>query len=444
MKKVLLLGAGLSTTSLIKYLLENSSTYNWFITIGDFSLETVIAKIGDHSNAKGIKFDAYNAEQMAGEVSKADLVISMLPARMHHLVASECLKQKKSMITASYIDKELLEMDQDVKDADILFLNEIGVDPGIDHMSAMEVINRIKESGGVLTSFKSSTGGLVAPEYDNNLWKYKFTWNPRNVILAGQGVSLYIKNGRYKHIPYHKLFSRLETISIAGVGDFESYPNRDSLKYRKTYGLDDIGTMFRGTLRRPGYCSAWDVFVQLGMTDNSFQIEDSSNMTYRQFVNTFLAYDIVKPVEQKVAEYIGLDIDSDEMNKLRSTGIFSDEKIGLDNATPAQILQKKLEEKWSLDEGDKDMIVMQHQFEYKINGKKKRVVSSLVVIGKDSRETAMSITVGVPLAIAAKMVLTGVIKEKGVLRPIVKEIYEPVLKELVDYGIQFIEEEFDI
>jgi len=444
MKQILVLGAGLSSTSLINYLKSNSEEYNWFITVGDFLEETAIKKVNGHANASAIKFDVFDNNQLTKEVEKADLVISMLPARMHLMVANECLKQKKNMLTASYVSPEILSMDEDVRKHNLLFLNEIGVDPGIDHMSAMEVINRIKDEGGELYSFKSSTGGLVAPEYDNNPWRYKFTWNPRNVVLAGQGISMYIKNGRYKYIPYHKLFSRLESVSFNDVGEFESYPNRDSLKYRETYGLNDIKTMFRGTLRRPGYSEAWDIFVQLGLTDTSYNIEDSENMSYRDFVNTFLAYDIVKPVEQKVCEYCNIELDSEIMNKLNYLEIFSEEKIGLRNATPAQILQHRLVEKWKLDDGDKDMIVMQHQFEYSKGNENKRITSSLVVRGKDSIETAMSITVGIPVAIAAKLLLTGVIKEKGVLRPTIQNIYEPVLNELKEYGIKFVEEESNI
>jgi len=249
---------------------------------------------------------------------------------------------------------------------------------------------------------------------------------------------------RYKYIPYYRVFARLEPVHINGVGEFEVYPNRDSLKYRETYGLADIETMFRGTLRRPGFCSAWNIFVQLGLTDNSFSIEDSENMTYRDFVNTFLAYHIDKPVEEKLCNYLGIDDDSPEMEKLRYLDIFSNEKIGLKNATPAQILQKRLEEKWQLGAGDKDMIVMQHQFEYIKDGKRKKIVSSLVVRGKNNMETAMAITVGVPVAIGAKLILNGVINCSGVKRPVEKAIYQPVLKELEEYGIKFIEEEFDI
>jgi saccharopine dehydrogenase-like NADP-dependent oxidoreductase len=444
MKRILLLGAGLSSTSLIDYLLTNSVVYNWKITIGDVCLDVVQKKINGHPNARALKFDVNNPSQLDEEVKNSDLIISMLPARMHHLVAKQCLKFEKNLVTASYVPKEEMQMEDEVKQKGLLFLNEIGVDPGIDHMSAMKVIHKIEEEGGKLISFKSSTGGLVAPEYDNNPWQYKFTWNPRNVVLAGQGVCCYIKNGRLKYIPYHKLFKRIETTEILDYGTFEVYPNRDSLSYRSTYGLENIPTIFRGTLRRPGYCKAWDVFVQLGMTSDEYIVENSSTLTYREFVNSFLAYDPLKPVEKKVAEYCRIDFDSPEMEKLKWLGIFENEPIELENVTPAQILQHRLEQKWKLEPEDKDMIVMQHQFEYEKDGKKKGIKSSLVVIGKDQLHTAMSITVGTPVAIAAKLILTGKLNKTGVVIPVEKDVYTPILEELEDYGIKFVEEEFDI
>ncbi|MCF8373283.1 MAG: saccharopine dehydrogenase NADP-binding domain-containing protein [Bacteroidales bacterium] len=444
MKNILLLGAGLSSTSLIGYLLKNSTEYNWKITIGDVYLDTVQKKINGHPNATALKFDVTNPRQLEVEVGKTDLVISMLPARMHHLVATQCLKFGKNLITASYVSKEVKQLEGDVKNKGLLFLNEIGVDPGIDHMSAMKVIHKIEEEGGKLLSFKSSTGGLVAPEYDNNPWQYKLTWNPRNVVLAGQGISMYIKNGRYKYIPYHKLFQRLETTEVLNVGTFEVYPNRDSLKYRSTYGLENIPTIFRGTMRRPGYCKAWDIFVQLGMTNDDFIVENSEELTYREFINSFVAYDRDSPVEEKIAKYVGLETDSPEMKKLIWLGLFENEPIGLKNVTPAQILQHKLEEKWQLGPNDKDMIVMQHQFEYEKDGLKKGIKSSLVVMGIDKLQTAMSITVGTPVAIAAKLILTGKLKKTGVVIPVEKDVYTPILTELEDYGIRFVEEEFEV
>lgn len=444
MKNVLLLGAGLSSTSLINYLLHNSVEHNWKIKIGDVSLATVQKKINGHPNASALKFDVTNPTQLEQEVSHSDLVISMLPARMHHLVAAQCLKFGKNLVTASYVSKEVKQMEEEVKKKGLLFLNEIGVDPGIDHMSAMKVIHKIEEGGGKLLSFKSSTGGLVAPEFDTNPWHYKFTWNPRNVVLAGQGVSLYIKNGRYKYIPYHKLFQRIETIDVLDLGNFEVYPNRDSLKYRSMYGLEDIPTIFRGTMRRPGFCKAWDIFVQLGLTSDEFIVENCENLTYREFINSFVAYDRDKPVEEKIANYVGLEMDSPEMKKLIWLGMFEDEKIGLKEVTPAQILQHKLEQKWQLGLNDKDMIVMQHQFEYEKDGQRKEIRSSLVVRGKDQLQTAMAITVGTPVGIAAKLILTGKLNKTGVVIPVEKDVYTPVLKELEKYGIRFVEEEFDI
>ncbi|MCG8411026.1 MAG: saccharopine dehydrogenase NADP-binding domain-containing protein [Bacteroidales bacterium] len=444
MKKLLILGAGLSSSSLIKYLLDNSKQYDWKITVGDMSIELAQQKINNHPNGTAIKFDIFDEQQRISEIQKADLVISMLPARFHYLVAEKCVEFDKHMITASYVSNEILSLNKAAKEKGLLLLNEIGVDPGIDHMSAMKVINKIKAQGGKILSFKSSTGGLVAPEYDNNPWNYKFTWNPRNVVVAGQSVAQYIDHGQYKFVPYNQLFRRIEKISILDVGEFEMYPNRDSLSYRKTYGLEDIPTLLRGTLRRAGYSAGWNVFVQLGATDDTYKIENSESLTYREFINSFLPYNENESVEEKLCKYVGIDMNSETMNRLKWLGIFDDQKIGLANATPAQILQKLLEEKWALEANDKDMIAMQHQFDYKLNGKTKRILSSLVVKGQDQVHTAMSITVGIPVAIATKLFLTGVIKQSGVIIPTMEDVYEPVLNELEEYGIKFIEEEIDI
>lgn len=440
MQKILILGAGLSASSLIKYLLDHSTEYDWKIKIGDLSEETAKKKINGHPNGEAFIFDVKNQEQCYAEVEQADIVISMLPASMHFTVAEACVKFSKNMVTASYISKEIKELHQQAIDKDIIILNEIGVDPGIDHMSAMRVIDRIREAGGSIEEFYSSTGGLVAPKHDNNPWNYKFTWNPRNVVLAGQGSSMFIKNGHYKYIPYNKLFSRIIRTHVLDYGEFEIYPNRDSLKYREIYGLEDIPSMFRGTMRRPGFARAWDVFVQLGCTDDTYVIEDSENMTNRQFINSFLRYEPHIPVEKKLAHYVGIDEDSEIMYKMRWLGIFSDTVIGLKKATPAQIMQHILEQKWILDEDDKDMIVMQHRFISNIDGKKKLILSSMAIEGTDQVHTAMSKTVGYPVAIATKNILRGKIKAKGVKIPIDKCIYEPVLEELESMGIKFVEE----
>jgi saccharopine dehydrogenase (NADP+, L-glutamate forming) len=441
MKKILILGSGLSSSSLIKYLLDHSTVHDWKIRLGDINVAVAKEKFNNHPNGEAFEFDISNEIQKEAEIKNADAVISMLPARFHPLVAATCLKYKKNMLTASYVSSEMAALNDDVKKAGIAFLNELGVDPGIDHMSAMKVIDRIKAEGGKLLSFKSSTGGLIAPEYDNNPWNYKFTWNPRNVVVAGQGVSQYMLKGDIKYLPYHQLFERTEVTTVPGLGEFEIYPNRDSLKYRETYNLPDIPTMFRGTMRRPGYCKAWNVFVQLGMTDDTYIVENSENLSYRQFVNLFLDYDENLSVEEKICSKFNIKADDNIMYRLKWLGLFENTKLGLKKATPAQILQKILVDKWVLDKDDKDLIVMQHQFEYEKSNKKYRITSSLVVIGIDTVQTAMAITVGIPLAIATKLLLCGKINVTGVHTPVKKELYEPILAELETYGIKFKEEE---
>ncbi|MDF1672138.1 MAG: saccharopine dehydrogenase NADP-binding domain-containing protein [Vicingaceae bacterium] len=442
MKKILVIGAGRSTSSLIQYLLFNAETENWFITIADQSKDLAVEAANNNSLAKAIAFDVNNEEERNRLIDEHDLIVSMLPAHMHISVAQDCIKYKKHMVTASYVSKEMKALSQQAKDAGIIIMNEIGVDPGIDHLSAMRVIDQIRNEGGELEAFETFTGGLVAPESDNNPWNYKFTWNPRNVVLAGQGVCKFIQNHRYKYIPYHKLFRRTEIIEIDGYGKFEGYANRDSLQYREIYNLEDIPTMYRGTLRRPGFCKAWHYFVKLGVTDDSYIMEDSENMTNRQFINSFLPYNPDDSVELKFKHYFNIRQDDIEMyEKFEWLGIFEDTKIGLKEATPAQILQHILEQKWKLDPKDKDMIAMWHRFRFKQNGEDKEIHSSMVVKGDDQKYTAMAKTVGLPVAIATKMILNGTISTPGVHVPITKEIYNPILDELENYGINFTEKD---
>ncbi|MCL7754538.1 saccharopine dehydrogenase family protein [Polaribacter sp. Z022] len=441
MKNILIIGAGKSSSYLIKYLLEKSDEENLHLTIGDISTENSNKLINNHKNAESVVLDVFNEEQRKYFINKADIVISMLPARFHLEVAKDCITYNKNLVTASYISKEMKELDEKVKRKGLVFMNEIGVDPGIDHMSAMQVIDNIRNNGSKMLLFESFTGGLVAPESDDNLWNYKFTWNPRNVVLAGQGgAAMFIQEGTYKYIPYHKLFRRTEFLNVNGSGKFEAYANRDSLKYRSIYGLDNIPTMYRGTIRKIGFSRAWNIFVQLGMTDDSYTIENSENMSYRDFVNLFLAYSPSDSVELKLRSYLKIDQDDVMWEKLVELDVFNpNKKIGLKNATPAQMLQKILSDSWTLKEDDKDMIVMQHIFGYEHKGKKHQIESSLVVIGENQTYTAMAKTVGLPVGIAALKILKGEIKTPGVQRPITKEVYEPILNELKNYGIKFTE-----
>ena len=442
MKKILVIGSGRSSTSLIKYLLDNSDLEKWTVTVVDFNLKLAESKIGNHPNGFSYQLDANDDVKRKEYIKSSDVVISMLPAHMHFKVLKDSVDCGVHVITPSYITDEIKTLNENALKNKVLVLNELGLDPGIDHMSAKKLIDQVKANGGDVKGFESYTGGLVAPESDDNPWNYKFTWNPRNVVLAGQGGSAkFIKEGKYKYIPYHKLFRRTEIIDIPGYGKFEGYPNRDSLKYRSIYELDDISTMYRGTLRKVGFCRAWNIFVQLGATDDSYIVEGSETMTNREFINSFLKFNTYDSVELKLRHYLRIEQDDYIWEKLVWLGIFEDKKIGLKDASPAQILQKILQEKWTLSPQDKDMIVMWHRVTYRLDKIEKELISHMAYIGKDSNITAMSDTVGLPLGIATKMLLNGSIKTRGVVLPLDKQIYDPILKELKQYGIDFLEHE---
>lgn len=443
MRKILVIGAGKSASQLINYLLSKSEGEQLYITVGDISLENAQKLVGDHKNGSAITLDVFNQESRQTAIQGATIVVSMLPARYHIEVAKDCVTYGKSMVTASYISTEMQELDSAVREKGLVFMNEIGLDPGIDHMSAMQVLDRIRDRGGEIILFESFTGGLVAPESDTNLWNYKFTWNPRNVVLAGQGgAAEFIQEGTYKYIPYQRLFRRTEFLQIEGHGRFEAYANRNSLKYRSVYGLDTIRTLYRGTIRRVGFSRAWHMFVLLGMTDDSYQLQDTEHMSYRDYVNLFLPYSPTDSVELKLRHYLKIDQDDLLWDKLLELDIFNpDKKLGLTKATPAKALQRILEDKWTLSAHDKDMIVMYHKFGYIEHGERKQIDATMVNIGNDQVETAMARTVGLPVAMATLRILNGDITTPGVQLPIAKEVYEPILKELEDYGITFKEYE---
>lgn len=441
MKKILIAGAGRSSSFLVKFMLDHSISHEWQIRLGDFSEELAKSRIENHPGGFAFHFDVNNKDQREEEIKNSDIVISMLPPFMHDIIAKDCIHFKKNMVTASYVSKEIESLSNETKEAGICIISECGLDPGIDHMSAMEIIEKIKNKNGEILSFTSFTGGLIASGYDNNPWKYKFTWNPRNVILAGQGTARYIKNNKYHYIPYNRLFLETENIEVEGYGKFEAYANRDSLSYRKHYGLDEVPSMLRGTLRMHGFCEAWNVFVKLGLTDDSYEMENSSKLTYREITEAFLPTDENKTTEECLADFIDEELDSDIMRKIVWTGILSDTKPGLPNASPARILQHLLEQKWGLNPGDKDMVIMYHRFEYKIGNEAHELVSSLVVKGENDNYTAMAKTVGLPMAIVSKLLLEGKIKTKGVVIPVIREIYTSVLKELEKYEIKFVEKQ---
>lgn len=437
MKRILILGAGRSSSSLIRYVLENARTCEWSLTVGDVSPEAAQKKIGSSAYGQAVRFDVNDVEGSKEIVASADIVISLLPPHYHLLVALCCLDAGKHFLTASYVSEELKGFDAEVRQKGLVFLNECGLDPGIDHLSAMKVIDEIRKTGGALTSFESFTGGLIAPDTDpENPWRYKFTWNPRNVVMAGQGTAKYRHEGKSKYIPYQQLFRRVTPVHVPGYGHYEGYANRDSLAYLEKYGLQDIATMVRGTLRNKGFCAAWNLLVQLGCCDDSYMMENVSEMTHAQFLDAFLPpLPDSDDVEERTCRYVGLKPDSSEIKMLRWSGFFDKTPVGLTQGSPAMILEHVLNKKWALREGDKDQIVMWHRFRYQLEGKGKEIQASLVATGFDAVFTAMSNTVGLPLGIATKLIAHDKIKARGVVIPTTSEFYNPILTELGTLGI---------
>lgn len=439
MHTILILGGGKSAIFLIDFLAESCQSKSRKLILADIDLASAQEKLKNQPNTEARQLDIEDSDARQSLIREADVVISMLPAFMHTIVAKDCLEFGKHFFSASYESEQMREMKPEIEAKGLFFLNECGLDPGIDHMSAMQIIDFLKSKGEEIISFKSYCGGLLAPESEDNPWKYKFTWNPRNVVLAGQGTSRYLEKGDLKFVPYHQLFNRLETIKFPGLGDFDGYPNRDSLSYRKVYGLENIGTMLRGTLRRDGYCKAWNVFVQLGMCDDGFQMNLPEGTSQRQFLNSFLPYDPELSVEEKLGNLIP-DFDFPTWEKIQWLGFFGNDLLPKTKGSPAAILQAILEKNWKLYPEDKDMIVMQHLFEIKSSEGIKEIRSSLVCYGEDSIYTAMAKTVGLPLAIAIDLFLDRKINLTGLHVPVLPEIYNPILDELSRRGIRFTEE----
>lgn len=442
MKSLLIIGAGRSATILIDYILSQAKDNGWFITVADADIELARNKIKGSPNAHATWLDASKPNDRKDLIKRHDVVVSLLPPQMHLEVAQDCIQLGKHMVTASYVSKQVYRLGDEARSRALVFMNELGLDPGIDHMSAMQRIHEIKAKGGKITSFKSYTGGLVAPESDDNPWHYKFSWNPRNVVLAGQGTAQFLDKGKLKYIPYRRLFRQHHTIQIPTMGLWEVYANRDSLLYKEAYGLEGIQTLFRGTVRHLGFCAAWNALVKIGLTDATFPIVDSDKLTYYDLMDAFLGiFKHEGTLKERYAQLLEVDVDSDVISKLEWLGLFSRRKINVANATPALILETLLLEKWSLKPKDKDMVIMQHVFEYEIGKRKHKKTSTLIMKGKDNVHTAMSKLVGLPLGIFVKLLLQGKISTTGVAIPTMPEVYNPIMAELETFGVKFIEED---
>lgn len=437
MRNILLLGAGKSSTSLIQYLLDQSNRLGIQLTVGDQSEEQARKKLGNHPAGRFLDLDVQNTDARRNAISQAEVVISMLPASLHMLVAADCLEFGKHLATASYVSEEMNALHAEVKSRGLVFINEAGLDPGIDHMSAMKMMHEIDRLGGRITGFQSYCGGLVAPNHNTNLWGYKFSWNPRNVILAGQGLARFKDAGGVRFRPYHQLFVEAETLDVPGAGKFDAYPNRDSLAYEKLYGLNHLNTLVRGTLRMPGFCKAWHAWIAMGFTDDQHIISVAGN-TYHALCDALLPLPGA-PWETRVERAWHGPLPEGVFAKIVETGVFSNKPLPFASATPAAYLQALLETEWQLQPGDQDRVVMHHILDWEKNGKTLRWTSSLDLKGEDDIHTAMAKTVGLPLAMSVELLLENKFPERGVLIPLEEWWYAPVLQKLKNFGIAFSE-----
>ncbi|MBK7123574.1 MAG: saccharopine dehydrogenase NADP-binding domain-containing protein [Chitinophagaceae bacterium] len=421
MKTIVLIGAGKSATVLIDYLVSEAETNNWKFIIADADREQILLKTGNSPFAEAVQLDITNEKQRGDLVQRAHVVISMMPPALHFLVAKDCVEYRKHLLTASYLDDKMKSLKEEISNRKLLFLCEMGLDPGIDHMSAMKIIDGIRSTGGNITSFKSHCGGLVAPESDDNPWHYKISWNPRNIVMAGSAGAVYKLDHEIKNISYNDLFDCSNKIDLDGLNNLAFYPNRDSLSYIPVYKLPDTATFIRTTLRHVDFFKGWNAVVHAGLT-NETAVIDSKGLTFKKWSVPVLPF-----------------VHEENKQMLSFLGLFEDVPVPSSAKSSADILQWLVETKLKMLPADKDMIVMLHEFEYVQDNQHKSLKSCLVVKGEDSLRTAMAKTVGLPLGIAAKLILNETIKLKGLHIPTVKEIYNPVLDELADAGIQFVE-----
>lgn len=442
MKNILVIGAGRSSTILIGFLLKEAETFGWLITVADAEPSTAAERIDGHKHGLSVWLDVHKPNDRKDLIKRSDLVISLLPAHLHIKVAKDCVTLRKHLLTASYLSPDLESMRDVVKGNGLTFITEMGVDPGIDHMSAMRFIDEIRGIGGDIYDFRSYTGGLVAPESDDNPWHYKITWNPSNVVRAGQGTAQYLEQKQPRFVPSGRVFLDPRAVHVKGLGTLEMYPNRNSLQYQEAYGLDQVSHMLRGTLRYPGFCEAWHALAKIGLTDSYSIIHNAGGLTYRRLLEGFLPAGN-GPLKNRLAEYLEISVDSDLLYKIEWLGLLSSTSIDLHSASAAEILLQLLLKKWKMKEGDTDLVVMQHEIRYRQNDRDHCKTSSMIYRGKDFKNTAMSQLVGWPLGITAKLIMTGKLDYPGIHRPISALLYEPVLKGLEDMGVQFFDRDGD-
>lgn len=445
MKNVLILGAGKSAPYLIAFMLKEAEQYDWQVTVADMNLELAKKRVSGAKRGRAIAFDVNDSEQRSKEIAQADVVVNMLAPRFQYLVALACVRLGTHMISVSYENIQLKDLAAEAEKKGLLLLTEIGLDPGIDHMSAAELVQRIRAAGGVVKSFESYGGGLPAPDTLSNPMKYVISWNPRNVVMAGENGAQYMEKGKIKIIPWHNVFQSTWPMEVPGIGLMEAYPNRDSLGYRERYGFSKADTVIRGTLRYPGWSETWFHIQRLGLPNENLIIPDLKNMTYAQLTETFLPLESMSKtrLDKRVARFLNINPTGTIMEKMHWLGLFSDEKINIDVRTSAEVMTHLLSEKLALRDDAHDMVILMHRLraEYpKENNRSEEIVSTMIHYGEKAGFTSMAKSVGLPAALVARLLLLNKLSLSGCHIPTHPMIYKPLLKELAAEGFKFDEQ----
>lgn len=435
MQRILVLGAGLVARPLVGYLLE----HGFALTQADLEINRAEAMIAGHQNGRAVQLDLSDQEALGCLVSEHDLVVSLAPPPFHHAVARHCLNHARPMVTASYVSEDMMSLDREARSLGVTLLNEIGVDPGIDHMSAMRIIDAVRDQGGRILVFRSYCGGLPAPECNDNPFGYKLSWAPRGVLMASRNEAIYRRHRMRIHTPNERLFRDMHLVHVEGVGDFEAYLNRDSLQYIDLYGLEDVATMYRGTLRNMGWCDCLHNYLKLGLLD--LEVRNVRGLTYRDLTAGILGCSTDDDLAAVSARKCCISRNSLPVSNLDWLGMFDDDPLPVSEICPLDALNLRMQARMTYAEGERDMVVMKHVFvaEYG-DGSREQLHSQMVDYGIPGGDSSMARTVSLPVAIAARMILEGRITQAGVLRPMTRDIYDPVLMELESLGIACVEE----
>ncbi|TEU04539.1 MAG: saccharopine dehydrogenase [Candidatus Aminicenantes bacterium] len=433
MKKILILGAGLVAKPLVRYLLDQP---DFKVEVASRTVSKAVKLIDSHPDGEAKELNLKDEEGLKKEIADSDLVISMVPYGFHPKVAKFCIDFGKHMVTTSYVSEAMQNLDSEAKNAGILIINEIGLDPGIDHMEAMRIIHEVEEKGGEIQSFTSFCGGLPAPEANTNPFGYKFSWSPIGVLLAGKNSAQYLKEGQQVLITAEDLFKDYAIINIEGLGEFEGYPNRNSLPYIQLYGIQSTETMLRGTLRNKGWCRTMKKMVDLQLLDE--EEKEWGGITYKDFIRRLMDNPAEEDIKKALGAHLSIEEDSDITQRLEWLGLLSDEAITVSKGSALDILGARMLEKLQYEEGERDMIILQHQFIASYpDDKKEKITSTLIDFGIPDGDSSMARTVGLPAAIATRLILEGKIEMTGVHIPVIPKIYTPILQELKGMDITF-------